>query len=52
MSSQRILIIKPGSLGDIVHSLPFLDALKEGFPEAEIHWVVARGLHTFLEDIP
>jgi lipopolysaccharide heptosyltransferase I len=46
---QRILIIKPSSLGDIVHTLPFLGALHQGFPDAEIHWVVARGLHRFLE---
>ncbi|MBU4184914.1 MAG: glycosyltransferase family 9 protein [Proteobacteria bacterium] len=51
-SPRKILIIKPSSLGDIVHSLPFLDAVKRRFPEAQIHWVVARGLHTFLEDHP
>ncbi|MFC1830250.1 glycosyltransferase family 9 protein [Thermodesulfobacteriota bacterium] len=52
ISPQKILIIKPSSLGDIVHSLPFLDAVKGRFPGAKIHWVVARGLHTFLEDHP
>ncbi|MBW1842383.1 MAG: glycosyltransferase family 9 protein [Deltaproteobacteria bacterium] len=52
ISPQKILIIKPSSLGDIVHSLPFLDAIKSRFPEAKIDWVVARGLHTFLEDHP
>ncbi len=45
----KILIIKPSALGDIVHTLPFLAALRTKFPAAEIHWVVARGLHTFLE---
>ena len=48
----KILIIKPSALGDIVHSLPFLDTLKRCYPEAAIHWVVARGLHTFLEGHP
>jgi lipopolysaccharide heptosyltransferase I len=51
-SVRHILIVKPSALGDIVHSLPFLHALKRGFPEAEIDWVVAHGLHTFLEGHP
>lgn len=29
---RRILIVKPSALGDIVHSLPVLNALKKGFP--------------------
>lgn len=49
---EKLLIIKPSALGDIVHSLPFLAAVKERFPAAGIHWVVARGLHTFLEGHP
>lgn len=48
----KLLIIKPSALGDIVHSLPFLAAVKERFPESEVHWVVAKGLHTFLEGHP
>ena len=49
---RRILIVKPSALGDIVHTLPVLHALKRGFPEARIDWVVAHGLHTFLEGHP
>ncbi len=49
---KRILIIKPSALGDIVHSLPFLAAVKKGFPHASIDWVVAHGLHRFLEGHP
>ncbi|MCP4718115.1 MAG: glycosyltransferase family 9 protein, partial [Desulfobacteraceae bacterium] len=51
-SVKNILIIKPSALGDIVHSLPFLNALKKGFPHARIDWVVGHGLHTFLEGHP
>jgi len=47
---KRILIIKPSSLGDIVHSLPFLNAIKETFPSAEIHWVISKGLEGLLEN--
>ncbi|WP_321495559.1 glycosyltransferase family 9 protein [uncultured Desulfobacter sp.] len=46
---NRILIVKPSALGDIVHSMPFLYAVKQRFPWARIDWVVAHGLHTFLE---
>lgn len=49
---KNILIIKPGSLGDIVHSLPFLAAVKNHFPAVSIDWVVAHGLHPFLKDHP
>lgn len=37
---SRILIIKPSSLGDIVHSLPVLWALRTSHPDAHIGWVV------------
>jgi ADP-heptose:LPS heptosyltransferase len=40
--SQResILIIKPSSLGDIVHTLPAVAAVRAAHPEAEITWVI------------
>ena len=48
----RILVVKPSSLGDVVHSLPFLNALKARFPKATIHWVIARGLEGILDGHP
>ena len=48
----KILIVKPSSLGDIVHSLPVLDVLHRCFPAAEIHWVVAEGFEGILEEHP
>jgi len=49
---RKILIVKPSSLGDVVHSLPFLNAMKHCFSEAEIHWVIAKGLEGLLEQHP
>ncbi len=49
---ERILIIKPSSLGDIIHSLPVLNSLKKCFPHSRIHWVVARNFAELLEDHP
>ena len=39
-SSQRFLVIRLSSIGDIVHALPAVAALAETSPQAEIHWVV------------
>lgn len=49
---SKALIIKPSSLGDIVHSLPFLSSLKKTHPDASVHWVVARGLEGLLDGHP
>ena len=38
----RILIIKPSSLGDIVHALPTVAALRGKYPQAHIAWLVKR----------
>lgn len=35
-----MLIIKLGSIGDIIHTLPSLAAIRAAMPEAEISWVV------------
>jgi heptosyltransferase-1 len=37
---MRILLIRTSSLGDIVHCLPALRALRQGLPAAHIGWVV------------
>ncbi len=49
---KKILIVKPSSLGDIIHSLPLLKAIKEGLPEASVHWVVAKGFEDLLLEHP
>jgi lipopolysaccharide heptosyltransferase I len=48
----KILIVKPSSLGDVVHSLPFLHAVRSCFPKAELHWVIAKGLEGLLQGHP
>jgi lipopolysaccharide heptosyltransferase I len=40
-SPQRILLVKPSSLGDIVTALPVLRGLRRTFPEAHIAWLVS-----------
>jgi lipopolysaccharide heptosyltransferase I len=50
--AQRIVVIKPSALGDIVHSLPVLTALRRRFPEAHISWVINRGYEALLAGHP
>ena len=49
---MKILVIKPSSLGDVIHALPFLNATRETFPKAEIDWVISKSLKGLLEDNP
>ena len=37
---QRLLIVRLGSMGDIIHTLPAVTALRKEFPEAVIGWVI------------
>ena len=38
----RFLVVKFGSLGDIVHCLPSVSQLRQAFPDAEIDWLIER----------
>ena len=49
---MRVLIVKLGSIGDIVHTLPSLAALRRALPNAEISWVVERRAAEILRDNP
>jgi len=37
---RSVLIVKPSSLGDIVHTLPSVHLLKKAWPHAKITWIV------------
>ena len=39
MTEPRFLVVRLGSLGDIVHTFPAVAALRESFPKAEIVWL-------------
>jgi lipopolysaccharide heptosyltransferase I len=44
----NILIVKPSSLGDIVHTLPAVHLLRQHYPEALLVWVVHDALTGFV----
>ncbi|MAG93497.1 MAG: heptosyltransferase [Planctomycetaceae bacterium] len=50
IEAERICIIKPSALGDVVQSLPLLPVLAERFPGADLHWAINRELAPLLED--
>lgn len=49
---EKILIIKPSSLGDIIHALPVAASIKASLPDAAIDWVVGKGYEEILEGSP
>ncbi len=48
----RFLLVKLGSLGDIVHALPVAAALRRARPDARIDWVVAAQHRPLLDLVP
>ena len=52
INPERILIIKPSSLGDIIHALPTLAALRSRFPKAWIVWLVKEQWAEILDGHP
>ncbi len=52
ISPNRIALIKPSALGDIVHSLPVLTALRQKYPSAHITWIINKNYEALLEDHP
>jgi lipopolysaccharide heptosyltransferase I len=49
---RRIALIKPSALGDIVHCLPVLTAVRRRYPGAHLTWVVNRSYEPLLHGHP
>jgi ADP-heptose:LPS heptosyltransferase len=49
---ESILILKPSSLGDVVHTLPAVAALRKHWPHARIDWLVNPEWAPLLEHNP
>lgn len=50
--TPRILIVKLSAVGDVVHTLPALNALRSALPHAHIGWVAHPGVANLLENHP
>jgi len=52
MNPKHLLVLKPSSLGDVVHTLPAVSALRAKFPGARITWMVSDEWAPLLEGNP
>ncbi|MGI6420199.1 MAG: glycosyltransferase family 9 protein [Thermoguttaceae bacterium] len=48
-NGPRILIVRLTAIGDVIHGLPVLNALRDRFPQAELAWIVEGGAARLLE---
>jgi ADP-heptose:LPS heptosyltransferase len=49
---RRILLVKPSSLGDVIHSLPVVSELHRHFPESELRWLIHPAWRSLVEGHP
>jgi heptosyltransferase I len=49
---QRILIVRLGALGDIVHAIPVAAALRRAYPGVRIDWLVSARHRDILDLVP
>jgi len=49
---RRLLIVRLGSMGDIIHTLPAVTALRQAFPEATLGWIVEENWAELLCTLP
>ncbi|MGB6877611.1 MAG: glycosyltransferase family 9 protein [Candidatus Acidiferrales bacterium] len=52
MNEPRFLVLRMSALGDIIHTLPAVCALRESFPKATIDWLVDQKWASILEGNP
>src|SRR5215472_1437565 len=52
MPDPRFLLIRLGSMGDVIHALPAAAALREAFPAAGIDWAIEPKWQRLLEGNP
>ncbi len=47
---MNILIVKLSAIGDVVHTLPALSAIRKAYPKAHITWLVESAAHGVIEN--
>ena len=52
LNTKKILIIRLSAIGDTIHTLPMVSALKKQYPTCEIGWVVESKAKLFIENNP
>ena len=49
---MRILLIKPSSMGDVIHALPVVSAIHRHYPDTEIRWLLQPAWRMLVEGNP
>lgn len=49
---MRLILVRLSALGDIVHTWPLADALREKDPNLHLSWIVEKSFRTLVEDHP
>ena len=52
MADPRFLLVRLGSMGDVIHAIPAASALRDTFPEARIDWAIDPKWARLLEGNP
>ena len=52
MTGCRILVVRLGSMGDIIHTLPAVASLKQSFPGCKLSWAIETRWRYLLSDNP
>jgi heptosyltransferase I len=52
MDPFRILVVRLGAMGDVIHALPGVASLKHGFPRSQITWVIRPRWMPLIEGNP
>jgi heptosyltransferase I len=52
MAEPRFLLVRLGSMGDVIHAIPAASALRDTFPDARIDWLVEPRWARLLEGNP
>src|SRR5689334_4920726 len=51
-SGKRILVVRLGAMGDIIHALPAVASLKQSFPGSHLTWIVEPQWASLLDGNP
>jgi len=49
---KKFLLIKPSSLGDVLHAFPAVNALCRYFPDSQVDWVIHPAFAQLLDYLP
>ena len=49
---MNILIVKLSAIGDVIHTLPALNAIRNAYPEARITWLVEEAAYELVKGHP